>query len=104
VKMADFENLCEREWANGRGDVRALTLTAESLRELSAEALGPEPSSFTHEGVTRTFSAAAGDRVSEAVNPVTRHACPITEGEGPDAATVACGPNGETRVVILSPA
>lgn len=37
MKLWEFERLCKTEWDNGQGDVRALWLLEDSLRELQAD-------------------------------------------------------------------
>lgn len=37
LKLWEFEKLCRTEWDNGGGDVRALWLSEESLKELQAD-------------------------------------------------------------------
>lgn len=70
MKYARFEELCQREWRNGFGDVTGLALPAPELAELSADALG-----------------SAGIRADEAVNPVTRSVVAIEAAPEGEAAT-----------------
>ena len=37
MKLWEFERLCKTEWDNGQGDVRALWLLEDSLKELQAD-------------------------------------------------------------------
>lgn len=37
MKLWEFERLCKTEWENGNGDVRALWLLEDSLKELQAD-------------------------------------------------------------------
>jgi hypothetical protein len=38
MNLAEFRDLCRREWGNGNGDVRDLWLVADSYRELGYDA------------------------------------------------------------------
>jgi hypothetical protein len=70
VTLDQFSALCDREWANGRGDVVGLRLTDGSYGELAREVL-------------------AGSLPLDAiVNPVTRSAVKVASGASADLAEV----------------
>jgi hypothetical protein len=67
VKLAEFNDLCLREWGEARGEVVSLSLTDESYEELAAD---------TSKGVAAV------------VNPLTRTDVKITAGAATDTAKV----------------
>ena len=67
MKLAGFNALCEREWAEARGDVTGLRLTDESLSEFETDLL------------IHPF---------DLVNPVTRSVVKVTGGASEDSAEV----------------
>ena len=67
MKLAEFNDLCSREWGEARGEVTSLSLTDESYEELSGE---------TSKGVARL------------VNPVTRSLVTLSAGADADTAGV----------------
>jgi hypothetical protein len=78
VKLAEFNALCDREWAKkdrgGHGDVVLLTLTEASAEELGRDLL-MNPQHFGHVLHLTTDDVAsirAGDAFRQAVNPITR--------------------------------
>lgn len=89
MKLAEFNALCDREWAKqdrgGRGDVVLLTLTEASAEELSRDLL-LDPRHFGHTMYLTTDDVAsirAGDMFRQAVNPITRTVVKIrTKADG----------------------
>jgi hypothetical protein len=67
VKLAEFSDLCLREWGEARGEVISLSLTDESYEELAA-------------GTSKGMAAV--------VNPVTRGEVKVTAGADTDTAEV----------------
>lgn len=61
MKYVDFVQLCERQWANGRGEVRKLCLSEQSYWELALDV------------TTRT----QWPRIKTIVNPMTGEQVPI---------------------------
>jgi hypothetical protein len=82
VKIAEFNALCDREWANGRGDVTGLHLTDESFAELSLEALREA------ESAPLDVMLGAKPAASAVVNPVTRTVVKVQCGSVEDRAEV----------------
>jgi len=67
VKLAEFNDLCLREWGEARGEVISLSLTDESYEELAAD--------------TAKGTAAL-------VNPLTRTEVKVAAGAATDTAEV----------------
>jgi hypothetical protein len=108
LKYDEFAGLCDREWLKGAdkmefGDVTALSLTDESLAELSGEAFAVSTDSLPA-GFPPPGGADVGVLVTEAVNPVTRSAVKITGGAESDTATVSYGAGSyaTTRTIPVS--
>lgn len=93
MRYSQFEELCHREWkpeTGECGDVTALSLTDESLRELAADRFGKNSC-----GV-----------VSFLRNPVTCSDVTVTGGAESDMATVSYGTFAwapEPRTVAITP-
>lgn len=87
MKLSEFNDLCDREWANGRSDVVALRLTDESYKELAEDAL---------------IRGAAGAPVllplGEMLNPVTRSVVKVTGGASANLIEVARTFAGATEI------
>jgi broad-specificity NMP kinase len=67
VKLAEFSDLCLREWGEARGEVISLSLTDESYEELAGE------------------TSKAVDRL---INPLTRTEVKVAAGAATDTAEV----------------
>lgn len=61
MKLAEFNELCDREWRRSRADILELRLTDDSRKQLAAD------SGFCH-----------GDDIDAVVNPVTRTIATVT--------------------------
>ena len=93
MKLAQFNALCDREWAKqdrgGRGDVVQLTLTEASADELSRDML-LNPQQFGHVLYITTddvASIAAGEVFRQIVNPITRTLVKIRTRNGAERET-----------------
>lgn len=67
MNLAQFNDLCWREWAQARGDVRSLALTDDSYEELAGDTAGG---------------------MAGMVNPVTRTTVKVAAGASIDTAEV----------------
>lgn len=97
MKYAEFAALCEREFADGGGDVVALNLTNASLVELTSDVLNAPGSfrCFLPEGEDlSTPSSSAGALLAGITNPASLSKVTVTKDADRDTATV-------TRVVAL---
>lgn len=88
MKLAEFNALCDREWAKrdrgGRGDVVSLCLTGPSAAELSADLL-MNPQHFGHflyVDADEVGDLRAGAFLTKAVNPITRSVVTIRTRPG----------------------
>ena len=78
MKIAEFNDLCDREWAKrdrgGRGDVVSVSLTGPSAAELAADILTqPQVAScLLLLGKEEAATVTAGAAVTEIANPITR--------------------------------
>ena len=78
MKLAEFNALCDREWAKPkRGDVVSLILTEASLQELSQDVIMADWAHGTHvlyppPGLGDGSPLRAGTAVDRVINPVTR--------------------------------
>lgn len=96
MKYAEFAALCEREFADGGGDVVALNLTGPSATELAGDILGspdvpqplvlPAPADVPAEAAAAVVAGAAATRV---INPMTHSTVRVVKGADRDTATVA---------------
>lgn len=93
MKYAEFAALCEREFADGGGDVVALNLTGPSAAELAGDILG-SPDVTGMSGLDTAGRFIVGASISAARNPVTHSTVTISKDADRDTATV-------TRVVAL---
>jgi hypothetical protein len=90
VKLADFNDLCHREYANDRGIVTRLTLSPQECAELSADVIsGADRDQIVFSTLggdvldPRTTALIAGARVTEIINPATTgnpHPVPVSVG------------------------
>ena len=67
MKIAEFEDLCLREWGEARGEIISLSMTDESLEELRGE---------------------VGPGVIGLLNPITHSLVKLSGGAGTDTAEV----------------
>jgi hypothetical protein len=74
MKINEFTGLCQREWEDGRGDVCGLSLTDDSLRELTVDAAA-EGGIFSSPATD-----SAGLLLTELPNPVTRSTVKVSAG------------------------
>jgi hypothetical protein len=86
VKLAEFKDLCDREWAKtdrgGRGDVVALVLTEASRSELADDVI-VNPQQFGHILHIKADDASDLPPISQVVNPITRSVVTIrTRADG----------------------
>jgi hypothetical protein len=85
VKLAEFNDLCDREWAKPkRGDVVSLLLTGPSAAELARDALvnGTPDLSLLRIQKSELPAIRTGAGISRVVNPVTRTVVEIKTKEG----------------------
>jgi hypothetical protein len=85
VKLSQFYDLCDREWAKPRrGDVVSLCLTEASREELAIDAIAcGAPAGYPLlAGKSELAGIAAGAAVSTILNPVTRTVAAIRAQEG----------------------
>ena len=90
MKLAEFNALCDREWAKtdrgGRGDVVLLTLTGPGAAELTADVLGDRSAAFIplppHIAPEEAAEFRAGASLGGLVNPVTRTPVTIRTRQG----------------------
>lgn len=111
MKLAEFKDLCDREWGGARGDVQALRLTNSSLLEFTADVLlaGAEDQPFLfplvplydHEEIA---GIRAGAVTSKVLNPVTRSVVEISGDSDLDLAEVQRHYGSETMAVPANPA
>jgi hypothetical protein len=105
LKLWEFEKLCKTEWDNGQGDVRALWLSEESLKELQADitkyalAGGGRSLPLRVDDIPKLRS---GGYPMYAVNPVTRTGeCHLHICQGDEIADVHF-PDGSFEAHVLS--
>lgn len=112
MTLDQLRTLCHDQWMQEhRGNVIGLSLTGESLSELSAETIthgDPFQSAVlrVREEDVPALRTGMGVLVTEAVNPVTRSVIKISlaaEGD-PDTATVDFGPSVPRGTVTLETA
>lgn len=75
MKLAEFNALCDREWAKPkRGDVESLRLTEAGRRELVNDVLvnGVQDNLVLHIERSEIAAIRAGAGISQVVNPITR--------------------------------
>ena len=73
MKLAQFNNLCDREWSKSkRGDVVSLLLTGPSAAELCADVLSGVPGYGFLADDPGAAVGPAGAILREMVNPITR--------------------------------
>lgn len=88
MKAAEFTALCLREWDEHHGDVHALFLAPESLRELAEDVIADGSGDFAQhvlriEAGAEADAVAAGALLTEVQNPVTRSVVKLSSGGGP---------------------
>ncbi len=92
MKLSDWHDLCEQEWAERLGDVIALSLTGPSASELAADCFASvsAPAFFDQDGnpLSRPPSGTCGIRLDRAANFVTGTVAAISHGAATDTATV----------------
>jgi hypothetical protein len=81
VKVTQFNELCESQWANGRGEVTELNLREDSFDELYKEIF-----------VDRVTSVSVVYPHWDLVNPMTRGLVKVKTVKDADSATVYYGP------------
>jgi len=111
VKLAEFKDLCDREWSEARGDVTALRLTNGSILEFTCDVLmagaEDEPCLFPLVPLFDRDDIAeikAGAVTSKVVNPVTRSTVEVSGGSDLDLAEVRRHYGSETMAVPANPA
>lgn len=98
MKHSEFAELCQREWSQAdHGDIVTLNLTNDSLVELAADAAHNPGEWFTrisgNDAAVIASRVAAGAKVTEAVNPVTRSIVTVNGDADVDSATAKCLPD-----------
>ncbi len=89
MKLADFHDLCQREWEQHRGDILELRLTDESREELTVDVLLDGAQSQMILYITKEdIETIRGGAISCVVNPITRTAVKLASGAPWDSATV----------------
>ena len=111
MKLAEFKDLCDREWDEARGDVQALHLTNSSLLEFTADVLlaGAEDQPFLFPMVPlydreEIAGIRAGAATSQVLNPVTRSVVEVSGDSDLDLAEVQRHYGSETMAVPVNPA
>jgi hypothetical protein len=83
VKLAEFNALCDREWAKPkRGDVVSLLLTGPSAAELCADVLSGVPGFGFLPDDPDAAVGPVGAIVREMINPITRTAVKVRVKKG----------------------
>lgn len=89
MKLAEFHDLCEREWESRRGDILDLHLTNESREELTVDVLLNGAQSQMILYITKEdIETIRGGAITCVVNPITRTAVKLASGAPWDSATV----------------
>jgi len=93
VTLAEFRDLCEREWGEARGDVTGLCLTGESYEELFRDVIMDRDQSCVHFPLLVDESdlealRTGGSVIPRLVNPITRGPVKVTKGTDSDTAEV----------------
>ena len=111
MKLAEFKDLCDREWGEARGDVQALRLTNDSLLEFTCDVLlaGAEDEPFLFPMVPlysreEVADVRAGAVCSKVLNPVTRSVVTVSGGSDQDLAEVQRRWGSDTAPVPPNPA
>jgi len=111
LKLAEFKDLCDREWGEARGDVQALHLTNSSILEFTADVLlaGAEDQPFLFPLIPLfdrddIASIKAGAVTSKVLNPVTRSVVQVSGGSDLDLAEVQRHYGSETMAIPANPA
>lgn len=111
MKLAEFKDLCDREWGEARGDVQALRLTNDSLLEFTCDVLlaGAEDEPFLFPMVPlhsseETADIRAGAVCSKVLNPITRSVVTVSGGSDLDLAEVRRHYGSDTAPVPPNPA
>lgn len=110
MKLAEFKDLCDREWGEARGDVQALRLTNSSLLEFSTDVLlaGAQDQAFLFPmvplyGNEEVADIRAGAVCSKVLNPVTRSVVNISGGSDQDLAEVRRHYGNQTAPIPVNP-
>lgn len=91
MRLAQFNALCEREWASGHGDVTALHLTGLSLAELAADVLmdGFQGETALLVKESEVADITCGAAIRRIRNPLTKTVVELSADGGPwDSAEV----------------
>lgn len=111
MKLAEFKDLCDREWGEARGDVQALRLTNDSLLEFTCDVLlaGAEDQPFLFPMIPLYSSeevaeVRAGAVCSKVLNPITRSVVTISGGSDQDLTEVQRHWGSDTAPVPPNPA
>jgi len=110
MKLAEYKDLCDREWSEARGDVQALHLTNGSLLEFSADVLlaGAQDQPFLFPVVPLYSSEEvtdirAGAACSKILNPITRSVVTVSGGSDQDLAEVRRHYSSATAPIPVNP-
>ena len=110
MKLAEYKDLCDREWSEARGDVQALRLMNGSLLEFSTDVLlaSAQDQAFLFPMIPLYSSeevadVRAGAVCSKVLNPVTRSVVTVSGGSDQDLAEVQRHYGSSTVPVPVNP-